>query len=226
MPSPRAKRRGGTPNGETTATDEIGLYELIIRPSVDDEFLSKNNLGLGNYSRREYWQQVESFRKGLYAESAFARKLFDRAVYDTKCALAVQEFETIVRGARQLEEFPDEDVEVTLESGETVEVSDKGTTIQVSGLTKNQYIAEHGDRCWNELGQGEEQSPKQAKLQALEEHAGLTSDWTSPFHRMIMARHEASRSRFARLIDNATGRVREILGDSEKAKMEQELGRH
>jgi hypothetical protein len=195
-------------NGQTRpASNEVELYELLIQPTVDDPFLSRNNLGLGNYSRREFWQQVDSFKKGLYAEAAFARRLFDRAVYQTKCALARKMFE-----AKAADEEPDAD-----------------GIVRVDDLTLNEYVGENAERCWAALDEQAEQlentTPTQLKMQALEEHAGLTREWTSPFHRMIMARHEASRSRFARVLDNATGRIREIRGDNDAAVQEQ-LGRH
>lgn len=172
----------------------------VTQPSAKDPFLSEVNLGDGYYTKREYWQQVQSFRDGLYAEAAFARLIFDRAVYETKVALATEAWNELEEDGR------DEWAE------------------------RNAFIRAKMDACWTDLKtvpeaerpdlnhQQREQLGARRQQRALENYAGLTGEWMSPHWRMLMARHEASRSIMGRLLDNVFGRIREMISkdDSEQ----------
>jgi len=45
----------------------------------------------------------------------------------------------------------------------------------------------------------------QARIQMIEKYSGIDRNWVPPHWRMLQARHEASRSRGARLMDNLFG---------------------
>lgn len=168
---------------EKGPSNQLDLWSKAIDPTEADEFLSESNLGLGNYGDKEYWQQVESFKKGLYADAAFSRVLIERAIDETKTALAEDEWQDVDGDNRQ-------------------------------NYDRRRYLETRGEEIWESLSESE-------KALALEEKTGLTRKWTSPFHRMLMMRHESSRSKDARLMDNLFGRVKEVKtngGGSEEFK--------
>jgi len=68
--------------------DQIDIYNLAIESTIDSELIDDVLLGLGNYSSREYWQQVDAFRKGLFSVEAFSRRLRERAIEETKTKIA------------------------------------------------------------------------------------------------------------------------------------------
>lgn len=176
---------------------ELDLYGSALGPTtVDDEFLQRTNFGLGNYSSREMYQQVESFRDGLFADAAFSSVLLERAVDYTKRRLAEQQWQ---------EEYGDQDD---------------------PDVSRREYIEANADDIWESLGSvedREEPSPQQAKLDAMAKHAGVTSDWVPPHWRVMKMRHEASRSRDARLLDNVFGRVK-VVKDKAQEGTEALLG--
>jgi len=79
--------------GQTTANDrphdQIDIYNLAIASTIDSDLIDDVLLGLGNYSSREYWQQVDSFRKGVFSTAAFTRRIRERAIEETKVELAL-----------------------------------------------------------------------------------------------------------------------------------------
>lgn len=85
--------------GDKHASDqpasELDLYLKAIDGRVNDAFLDQVNLRLGNYQNQEYWQQVQSFKNGLYAESAFGRRILDRSIEETKRQLAEERYAAI-----------------------------------------------------------------------------------------------------------------------------------
>jgi hypothetical protein len=161
------------------------IYGKVTEPTTDDDgFLGSTNLGLGNYRDAEYWQQMTSYRRGLFAHAAFHRKLIAKAVRETKRALAAEEWANLSESAR-------------------------------ASQTKRAYLQERGAEIWRE-----ELSEKQRRAK-MEEHAGISPDWRPPHWKMLIARHEGSRSRGARLLDNLFGRVSrsekeyEVAGDDD-----------
>jgi hypothetical protein len=157
--------------GDSTPASETAIYGEAVQPSAADEFLRQNNLGLGNYEESTYWQQIESFRSGMYGDAAFARRIVSRAIDQTKRALAVQNWE-------QLDDA------------------------EQHATNKREYLDREGDAIWSNL------DPEQRRA-VLHKHTGIGRDWRPPFWRMLMARHEASRSIGARLLDNLFGRKKE-----------------
>jgi hypothetical protein len=184
-------------------TSELELYSDVAEPSTEDDFLSDNNLGLGKYSGREYWQQIEAFKNHMYSESAFGRKLSELAIYQTQYGL----------GKEALENQDEYDSFVDMAQG-------KGILDDDDIIGRRQAIIAIGKHRWNTLLKERytENARKQMddreaflhreQLRAVEEHAG-SSEWLTPHSRMISARHEGSRSKDAHLIDNLFGRVRE-----------------
>jgi hypothetical protein len=169
-----SQKNGEYGKSDNTATggpsSELDIYGSAIESTTDgDDFLSRNNLGLGNYSEREYWQQISAFRQGMFADAAFRRMVLSRAETQTKRALA--------------EELWDELSERTKER-----------------KSKRRFLREKAEEEWQTLSDDQ-------KAAKMKEVTGIGETWDSPFYRMLQARHEASRSKFARLLDNLFGRV-------------------
>lgn len=169
--------------------DELDLYDTAIDAAGDDEFLRGNKLGLGNYSDKEMWQQVESFGIGLYALSAFETKLERRQIEETKLAMAHEAWNDL-----------DEDER---------EQKDKRRFIEREKKEQWQSLAPED----KSIGDAEDRLEVMAERQAeeIQKRTGQPPGWTPPHLRMLLMRHEASRSRGARLMDNLFGRVQEIF---------------
>jgi hypothetical protein len=169
--------------------DEIDIYNLAIASTSDSELIDDVLLGLGNYSSREYWQQVDSFRKGVFSTAAFTRRIRERAIEETKVELALH------------------GVSEEWEVDQTVRAFEADGWYDLDGETQ----AEHDRRRWINEKKEEfwEQLPEAIQFQLVAEVAGLDKDWKAPHIRMMMMRHEASRSKEARLMDNLFGRIKE-----------------
>ena len=172
LPIPDKKRKRGP-------SSELEIYDTVVDPGVDDSFLDRVNMGLGNYADGEYWQQVESFADFLYAESAFKDLLIERAIDETKTELALEKW-------RELDEAG--------------ELPDLGADHEYR--SRQAWIEAKKAEIWESLEDEE-------RLDELKEIAGISRTWTPPHGRMLMMRHETSRSREARLLDNFFGRKTE-----------------
>lgn len=191
----------GTSDGDRP-TSEIGVLAEAVRPSSDDEFLTDTNLGLGNYDDEKYYRQVKAFRMGLFADASFSRRLLEHAIEDAKRGLAL------------------EGCEVTDKDGNVVHDFDGWEDLDEEDLpeSKVNWVEEQGDEIWKAI-------PERVQLEALSRHAGVTRQWTPPQWRLLMMRHEASRSLDARLIDNLFGRIKVFKGDKEAAEKKRLLER-
>jgi hypothetical protein len=181
---------GGMNQGmEQTPGSMLEIYMHALRNSTADEFLDSVNLGVGNYDDGEYWQQIEAFRNGLYADTAMTRTIVERAKTETQKRMVDAIFGDGARDARILKhvDYPEPE----------------------RGMTKQQYMDEHMEDVWEDLGvDADEMQYSTTEHQAWLVHVctGLDLDWTPPHWRMLKARHEASRSKDARLLDNLFGR--------------------
>lgn len=179
-------------SGDDQPSSQLDIYHEAITPQVQDELLSESNLGLGNYDDAEMWQQVESFRDGIFADEAFGRILTDRAIDETKRELALEGFRF---------EFGEDDLEDIDEDGWT-DLDDE----ERDRRDRRRYIEERGEQIWGAL-------PEELRYRTLVEVTGFEKQWIPPHWRMLMMRHEASRSRDARTLDNVFGRVSRIEKD-------------
>ncbi|WP_148708200.1 hypothetical protein [Haloferax sp. Atlit-12N] len=180
------KHRSGGPQSS------LEVMEKAIESTDRDQFLSDANLGLGNYKDAEMWQQIESYKAGMFAEAAFSETILERAIDEAKVELALNGWTFWSEDENRYDWKPLEEVE-----GHDEESPDD--------------IRERGETIWHEL-------PDAEKAAALEDLVGLTGEWTNPFYRMMMARHETSRSRDARLIDNIFGRIRHVISENDDGK--------
>lgn len=162
--------------GGEKPSSELDIYDRAVSPNVDgDEFLSNNNFGLGHYTGDEMWQQVESFKRGLFAEQAFVRRLLDRAIHETVVSLGLRggTFYDEREGVQDVREF---------DGWENLDEDERAKN------NRREWVLEEGQRIWELL-------PDNCKAEALEERAGVSSSWTPPHFRMMQVRHETGRSR-------------------------------
>ncbi|MGZ0745731.1 hypothetical protein [Haloparvum sp. AD34] len=200
-----------SPEFEVSDTDskdapasQLDIYQQAVDSTVDDDLIEDLLLGLGNYSDAEHWQQVESFRQAVYSDGAFASAIGELAIEETMHRIAKDGWH--------------EEIEAGADGRKTVydidytgwhELDDEEQAV----TDRRRWITEHAEKIWEDL-------PAQLRVHALIEHAGTTGDWKPPQLRMLMMRHESSRSRGARLIDNLFGRVsvNEVVGENSDEK--------
>lgn len=174
---------------EQTPGSMLELYMHALANSTQDDFLDSINLGVGNYTKAEYWQQIEAFRNGLYADSAMTRKVIERAKTQTQRRLV-------------------EAIYTKAESGRDAQILNNVDYPEPSPgeVSRQEYFDEHIEDIWQELGVKGEYSKTEHQAWLVHVCVGIDLDWTPPHWRMLKARHEASRSKNARLIDNLFGR--------------------
>jgi len=190
--------------------DQLDLYQDVVDSTAVDPFLDKQNLGLGNYTSAEMWQQVQSYRNGLYAAAAFRRLIEERSKKETRNRLAINGWDVDTpqvkkewKGWDQL--TPDERKEIWDE-----ELANNDS----ERFDRRRWIRRRGEQVLNELY--ELRDPEYQRFpahEALSSLSGHDSNWEPAHNRMLMARHETSRSRGARLVDNVFQRVKETKQD-------------
>lgn len=210
---------------ETHAADvpahELDIYHEAAQPTSDDEFLKANNLGLGNYNPREYWQQVEEFKQHIFGDAAIGGTILEYTIHYTKWEL----------GKRRLAEADTEDPLELIEKTEDFEpfrdIRSRRAALHAIGEFewKNLGRKHFSNTDWQNADIEDRQAvTAQMQLKALDERANGAHEWTTPQGRMISARHEASRSIGARLMDNLFNRVREIKSSDELSEEDLESG--
>ena len=167
----------------------LEIYLRVLEGETNDPFLDQINLGTGFYSNKEYWMQVESFRQGLFAESAMVGVLMERAREETKRELVRLIFECPEHQELRPINYPDP-----------------------AEYSQEEYYQEFAEQIWESLGT-EQYSTYQHRAILISRLANIGEDWTPPHWRMLKMRHEASQSKDARALDDLFGRVREIIGE-------------
>lgn len=181
--------------GTTRANDEVDLYDRATSQTAQDDILGETNVGLGNYTKKEYWMQVDAYRKWVFAHSAIARPMNRRVIDYALVQAAKEEWQELDADEREAEWErikPDEDTDM-----------DRRRWIQ-------QKKADLWSRDLDEdvTGPNERQEMRQeARREIIKEHGRGDLHWQPPFGRILKMRHEASRSIGSRLLDNLFGRV-------------------
>lgn len=186
---------------------ELDIYDEAMKSQTDDDVVGEGNLGLGYYSEKEYWMQQRAFHDAMFA-GAVGEKIAQLVVHEAKVHLALHggmafgDAPTAVENIKPYEKASDD------EKNEQVE----GTDVTSTKLG----VLRRAETIWDELDEDERQD-------VLERLSGGT-DWDSPHKRMLLMRHEASRSKGARLLDNTYGRVsvneyRGDVGEEDRKKL-------
>ena len=199
---------------QTRPNDELDLLDEVANESVNDDFLSEQNLGVGNYSSREMYQQIQSFQHGLFSESAFGELLYARAIEDTQVTLAKEGWRYIDPREQEVRKI-DGWEEMSKQRRREIWEDD----LQQNGeqMTKRRWLERRGEKVFQSLIEARShESRRYPAREAMDELAGWDGDWQSPHFRMIMARHETSRSRDARLLDNVFGRIKKTIQETDR----------
>jgi len=187
------KKNGHRDDDVKKIAHELGLQEEILRSSGSNPLLEETNLGLGKYDDDYKWQQVRSYRKGLYAFIAFGRSLEKREIYETKIKLGEEGFNPTF-------------------SADTAEVQvwPKLDESEVPGNRSTWNVArERGTKIWQRLGEaGEIITPEQ--IAAVSRKTSITEDWKPLFWELVAGRHEVSRSEDAELLRDSLNGIKEL----------------
>jgi len=191
--------------------DSLDLQQEVIESTSIDPLLDEENLGTGNYKSSEMWQQVESYRNGLYATAAFRNTIEKRAKRETKNQLAISGWEVSDNEGKLYRwEGWDE-----LDPKDRKKIWDKELSNHDSErFDRRRWIRRRGEQVLNELYEIREvEHALYPAVEAIAEISGHSGDWNPAHNRMLMTRHEVSRSRDAQLLDNVFGRVKENIQD-------------
>ena len=177
--------------------DEADVQQSVLESSRGNPLLETTNLGLGNYDDSYLWQQIQSYRKGLYAYLAFEETISAKAVHETKVKLAREGFSYYDERRDTVEQWDpiDEDDVDELQSTWTAEI-------------------ERGEQIWQSLNNSNEVlSEKQ--IVAIMKKAGVDLDWMPINWQMVAGRHEVSRSRNAELLRAVLTHINDLRGDTD-----------
>jgi hypothetical protein len=185
---------GGNGNGEWH--DELDAYAQVLSSSPDLDL--ETNFGHGNYDERIFYDQIKNFRNAAKAMELFQRILLERAIYETKVAIAMDGIT-----------FYDEDGDEVVQE----------TPVDPDSEHRRKEIREQGEQVWQRLGDTNRVlSDKQVK--AIVRKTGHDLDWQSFFAKVLVFYHESSRSLDAELIRDFLTGIKELRGtaDSKAAK--------
>ena len=173
--------------------DELGLQEEILSSSESNPLLNETNLGLGKYDDDYKWQQVRSYRKGLYAWIAFGRTLEKRQLYETKIKLGEEGYNPT---------FDSRNVEVETWPPFDPESVDDDRSLWNAKL-------ERGRRIWRRLGDPERIITEE-QASAIARKTNIVEDWKPLFWELVAGRHEVSRSEDAELLRDSLTGIKEL----------------
>ena len=179
----------------------------MVDSTAVDPFLDRQNLGLGNYKEREMWQQVESYRHGMYATAAFRRVIDERAIREAQTEMAISGYSLI---------HPETGSEIRLKGWDEMTQAEREETWAElrnspdERMDRRRWISRRGVQLYEKLEKmSDAEERRWPASEALKELAGHSGSWDPAHNRMLMALHETSRSRGAQLLDNVFGRVKE-----------------
>jgi len=183
------KQNGQDESTKPRIRDESDVYQQVLGSGSSNPLLRDADLGQGNYDDEYLWQQIRSYRKGLYAWIAFGNVLTERKIYETKMQLGDEgynafydesESDVQVWGALDEDDIPDD-------------------------RSRWNVVKERGEEIWQRLGEPDVML-SQKQLSAIQSKTGLSQEWMPIFWELVSGRHEVSRSRDAELLrDLMTG---------------------
>jgi len=179
--------------------DEADVYQQVLGSGTSNALLRDADLGQGNYDDEYLWQQIRSYRKGLYAWIAFGNVLTERKIYETKMQLGEE-------GYNAFYDESESDVQVWEALDDDAVPDDR---------SRWNYVKDRGEEIWQRLGEPDVML-SQKQLSAIQSKTGLSQEWMPIFWELVSGRHEVSRSRDAELLrDLMTGvkHLREEGGD-------------
>jgi len=204
---PQQKQRSNGNRNRDRTRSQLELQDTIISGADGVPILDHVNLGQGNYRDDDYWQQIRSYRRGLFLHTAWQSTIAKRAVRETKFKLGLEGYNAFYDSvAEDVAQYDPVDLD-PLREQDPDEIS--------AGDSRRIQIMERGDEIWERLGEPDQDVSKQ-QAAALMEKTGVGTDWMPVSWEMVVGRHEASRSRDAELIRDVFGDLNryETSGDS------------
>jgi len=203
-------QNGQDDNRTPRPRDELEVYGQILASGQSNPLLRDADLGQGNYDDDYLWQQIRSYRKGLFAWIAFGNVLTERKIYETKMQLGEE-------GYNAFYDEVDADVQVWPPLDES-ESYPREVFPDAEGYFETQSrwnaIKDRGEELWQRLGEPDVHlSDKQ--LAAVVSKTGLSQEWMPIFWELVSGRHEASRSKNAELLRDALTGVKEMREQTE-----------
>lgn len=163
--------------------DDLDLQHDLARQSLGNPLLRNTNMGTGHYTTDTLWQQIRSYRKGLFAYIAFGGVLEQRALYEAKLKLGRDGYTHYNESENDVRHYDpvDEDDIGKRESSWTAELR-------------------RGEEIWENLGEAprpitEKQIASVIKKTGVEPGSFLPVYW-----QMVSGRHDASKSLEAELL--------------------------
>lgn len=181
---------------KTEIRDELDIQGEVLSSSESNPLLRNTNLGLGKYDDDYKWQQIRSYRKGLYAWVAFGRVLSDRQIYETKQKLGEEGFNPHYdEDESEVKVFPPFD-----------EANGYWDEDEESRWTA---VRRRGEEIWRSLGESDE-ILSQKQVVAINKKTGISDEWMPIFWELVSGRHEVSRSDEGELLRDLLTSVKDL----------------
>ena len=195
---PVASNGHGAPRG--VESEEV-VAKALQSPS--GEVFDGSAFGLGNYSEQLYWQQVRGFRKAFACYQMFGAELRERAVVETQRRMARQGHKSLDHNDELVRHKPFEELSEKRKAASKWAETDEDTYT----------LAEYGAHIWDDLDNPDADGLSKLQEKAMQEHAGVSDRFVSIFESLEDMRHEGSRSKGARLLDNALTAAQTLRDD-------------
>jgi hypothetical protein len=191
----------GNGNGNGQWNDELDAYAQVLANSPDLDL--DTNFGLGNYNQRIFYEQIANYRKAAKANALFQRVILQRAIHETKLALAEEGIT-----------FYDED---GMEPRSFDGVDDDNVE------SRRSELRERGQGIWQKLGDANRVlSDKQ--VNAVVRKTGHDLDWQSFYAKVLVFYHESSRSVDAELVRDFLTGIKHLRNDADAETARSLLG--
>jgi len=197
------QQRQAKTNGDKSTVDgpraSLDISAKVLEGPDSNSLLQETNLGLGNYDDDYLWQQIRSFRKGLFASIAFSGYLWRTARHETIMKLGRDGFRYFSEDRGQMLQF------------EPAEAHFDNYDARLERQSSWEIERKRGKEIWDQLGNWDEPlSDKQ--LAAVIKLTDYDGDWLPVYWQMVSGRHEASRSKDAELIRDVLTSINEVRG--------------
>lgn len=211
MTTQQTQRRRSNGNGKQSRqrkiTDHLDALEDVLQGPNTNPLLEQTNLGQGNYDEDYLWQQIQSYRDGLFAHKAFSSLVTNRHVRTARLELGksgMRFYNKTRDDVINIEAFdpenPDEDKYLDRMNMER----------DVEYYSTWTLIEKRGEFIWREeLGDPKTVGLTGMQQAALVEKSGSNTEWLPIYWEMVAGRHEASRSLDSTLIKYVLGDVQE-----------------
>lgn len=211
---PQRQNGNGQQGNNHGARNELQLKDNIVSGATGTPILEHVNLGQGNYAESDYWQQIRSYRRGLYVYTAYNSMITGRAIRETKYRLGKEGYNAVYDETAA-------DVEV-MEPADPVPLDELDVDEITPEDSRRRQIMKRGEAIWEKLGEPDEVL-SHAQAAAMMEKTGVGMDWMPISWKMVVGRHEASRSRDAELLRDVFTSVQDLRASGSNGQELQQL---